>query len=99
MTEATLAPTNRKRTGFRLRRCFDVLGPGLITGASDDDPSGIAASDQIQFRRPVPRSVPRVKSHLKLADGPITYWDNWNLSERAILQPRHAVIAYNQGTL
>lgn len=24
----------------------DVLGPGLITGASDDDPSGIAAYSQ-----------------------------------------------------
>src|SRR3989449_6558475 len=24
-----------------LRRFFKVLGPGLITGASDDDPSGI----------------------------------------------------------
>ena len=26
----------------RWRRWFDVLGPGLITGASDDDPSGIS---------------------------------------------------------
>ena len=25
-----------------LRRFFRVLGPGLITGAADDDPSGIA---------------------------------------------------------
>jgi NRAMP (natural resistance-associated macrophage protein)-like metal ion transporter len=25
-----------------LRRCFAVLGPGLITGAADDDPSGIS---------------------------------------------------------
>ena len=25
-------------------RLLDVLGPGLITGASDDDPSGIAAA-------------------------------------------------------
>src|SRR5438132_2342163 len=25
-----------------LRRFFSVLGPGLITGAADDDPSGIA---------------------------------------------------------
>ena len=25
-----------------LRRFFSVLGPGVITGAADDDPSGIA---------------------------------------------------------
>ncbi|PYL12530.1 MAG: iron transporter, partial [Verrucomicrobia bacterium] len=25
-----------------LKRFFSVLGPGLITGAADDDPSGIA---------------------------------------------------------
>ena len=29
------------RPGF-IRRFFSVLGPGLITGAADDDPSGIA---------------------------------------------------------
>src|SRR5438876_1562591 len=28
----------------RLKRLFEVLGPGLITGASDDDPSGIGTS-------------------------------------------------------
>ena len=27
-------------------RLADVLGPGLITGASDDDPSGIATYSQ-----------------------------------------------------
>jgi Mn2+/Fe2+ NRAMP family transporter len=26
-----------------IRRFFSVLGPGLITGAADDDPSGIAS--------------------------------------------------------
>jgi NRAMP (natural resistance-associated macrophage protein)-like metal ion transporter len=31
----------RRRKNF-LRRFFSVLGPGLITGAADDDPSGIA---------------------------------------------------------
>jgi NRAMP (natural resistance-associated macrophage protein)-like metal ion transporter len=30
----------------RLRRGFRVLGPGLITGAADDDPSGIATYSQ-----------------------------------------------------
>jgi Mn2+/Fe2+ NRAMP family transporter len=28
------------------RRLFQILGPGLITGASDDDPSGIATYSQ-----------------------------------------------------
>ena len=28
-------------------RLLDVLGPGLITGASDDDPSGIATYSQV----------------------------------------------------
>ena len=32
-------PTGREPS--RLKRFFKVLGPGLITGASDDDPSGI----------------------------------------------------------
>jgi len=26
-----------------VKRFFEILGPGLITGASDDDPSGIGA--------------------------------------------------------
>src|SRR5450756_2109927 len=30
----------------RLRRVWDTLGPGLVTGASDDDPSGIATYAQ-----------------------------------------------------
>jgi hypothetical protein len=29
------------------RKLFQVLGPGLITGASDDDPSGIATYSQV----------------------------------------------------
>ncbi len=37
-----------KSTGFLLRakKVMKVLGPGLITGASDDDPSGIATYSQ-----------------------------------------------------
>ncbi len=31
----------------RRRTVFDALGPGLITGASDDDPSGIATYSQV----------------------------------------------------
>lgn len=30
----------------KIKRAFRVLGPGLITGASDDDPSGIASYSQ-----------------------------------------------------
>jgi NRAMP (natural resistance-associated macrophage protein)-like metal ion transporter len=35
-------------TGFfaRIKKTFKILGPGLITGASDDDPSGIATYSQ-----------------------------------------------------
>ncbi|OQP58949.1 iron transporter [Niastella vici] len=35
-------------TGFlaKIKKLFRVLGPGLITGASDDDPSGIATYSQ-----------------------------------------------------
>jgi len=34
------APTTQTATG--LRRFLSNLGPGLITGAADDDPSGIS---------------------------------------------------------
>src|ERR1700680_2742080 len=39
-----LSPTNiAKGNGFKvLKRSLAVLGPGLITGAADDDPSGIS---------------------------------------------------------
>src|SRR3978361_635199 len=30
----------------RIKKFFKTLGPGLITGASDDDPSGIATYSQ-----------------------------------------------------
>ncbi|HQJ35122.1 MAG TPA: hypothetical protein PL156_08145, partial [Rhodoglobus sp.] len=30
----------------RLNRALRVLGPGLVTGAADDDPSGIATHSQ-----------------------------------------------------
>lgn len=35
-----------KRKSNKLRKFWKVLGPGLITGASDDDPSGIATYSQ-----------------------------------------------------
>ena len=34
--------TVRLRQAARVRRFFRALGPGLITGAADDDPSGIS---------------------------------------------------------
>src|SRR5580704_4100017 len=33
---------NRRATEHLLQRFLSVLGPGLITGAADDDPSGVA---------------------------------------------------------
>ena len=38
-TDGPVGPPDRARLA-------DVLGPGLITGASDDDPSGIATYSQ-----------------------------------------------------
>jgi len=39
--EATAPPSSQPRQGL-VRRFFRTLGPGVITGAADDDPSGIA---------------------------------------------------------
>src|SRR3954463_3189428 len=36
----------RKTFSARLKNFFRILGPGLITGAADDDPSGIATYSQ-----------------------------------------------------
>jgi NRAMP (natural resistance-associated macrophage protein)-like metal ion transporter len=37
---------NKKQTSSKFGRFWKILGPGLITGASDDDPSGIATYSQ-----------------------------------------------------
>lgn len=37
---------NARGFSARIKKAFKVLGPGLITGASDDDPSGIATYSQ-----------------------------------------------------
>src|ERR1035437_6944164 len=37
---------NKKKISNKLFRFWKLLGPGLITGASDDDPSGIATYSQ-----------------------------------------------------
>ena len=38
--------SDRRRKPFRVREFLRTLGPGLITGASDDDPSGIGTYSQ-----------------------------------------------------
>jgi NRAMP (natural resistance-associated macrophage protein)-like metal ion transporter len=48
---STITPAGKKGTAqaklfFRLKRLFKTLGPGLVTGASDDDPSGIVTYSQ-----------------------------------------------------
>ena len=37
---------NKKSNPSKIKRFLKILGPGLITGASDDDPSGIATYSQ-----------------------------------------------------
>jgi NRAMP (natural resistance-associated macrophage protein)-like metal ion transporter len=44
--DAAIAPKVQKRRAFRFRKFISTLGPGLITGASDDDPSGIGTYSQ-----------------------------------------------------
>jgi NRAMP (natural resistance-associated macrophage protein)-like metal ion transporter len=46
MTDVPLPGKPRKRNGFGWRSILGTLGPGLITGASDDDPSGIGTYSQ-----------------------------------------------------
>lgn len=38
--------SKHKKVSIRLKKIWKILGPGLITGASDDDPSGIATYSQ-----------------------------------------------------
>lgn len=41
-----MAEKSKQKKGFQLKRFWKILGPGLVTGASDDDPSGIATYSQ-----------------------------------------------------
>jgi hypothetical protein len=41
------AKTLSKRSSSLLKSIFGIFGPGVITGASDDDPSGIATYSQV----------------------------------------------------
>ena len=45
-TTATVSHRGRVRKRLRKAAFFEQLGPGLITGAADDDPSGIATYSQ-----------------------------------------------------
>ena len=46
--KAAVSKDNRpSHFGNKIREAFLVLGPGLVTGASDDDPSGIATYSQV----------------------------------------------------
>jgi NRAMP (natural resistance-associated macrophage protein)-like metal ion transporter len=47
MSERTRAQRSGSAAPASTRRVFQILGPGLITGASDDDPSGIATYSQV----------------------------------------------------
>src|SRR6476620_4892745 len=38
--------TKARKWNIKIRRFLRILGPGLVTGASDDDPSGIATYSQ-----------------------------------------------------
>src|SRR5437868_13874764 len=40
-------PKGTDNDANRVGRTLQILGPGLITGASDDDPSGIATYSQV----------------------------------------------------
>ncbi|BAC53303.1 bll8038 [Bradyrhizobium diazoefficiens USDA 110] len=44
--DAAIEPKVQRRKTFRVRNFLSTLGPGLITGASDDDPSGIGTYSQ-----------------------------------------------------
>lgn len=46
-TPAFISPSAKKQVSSKLKSIFAIFGPGIITGASDDDPSGIATYSQV----------------------------------------------------
>ena len=49
LTSATVSATPPKPVGW-LRKTLKIFGPGLVTGAADDDPSGIATYSSVGDR-------------------------------------------------
>src|ERR1700761_6473101 len=48
--ESGRQPKDRSASTLKPKNFFQKLGPGLITGASDDDPSGIGTYSQVGAR-------------------------------------------------
>jgi hypothetical protein len=46
-TPPLLARPVRSRIFSQIRKVLRILGPGIVTGAADDDPSGIATYSQV----------------------------------------------------
>jgi hypothetical protein len=46
LASATVTATSSKPVGW-LRKTLKIFGPGLVTGAADDDPSGIATYSSV----------------------------------------------------
>jgi hypothetical protein len=46
LASATVTATSPKPVGW-LRKTLKIFGPGLVTGAADDDPSGIATYSSV----------------------------------------------------
>ncbi|MDQ1554647.1 MAG: hypothetical protein QOK46_1725, partial [Microbacteriaceae bacterium] len=67
-----MSPIAKKRSP--LTRFLSVLGPGLVTGAADDDPSGVAtyaqagATYQNGLLWTVPLSLPLMMAALEICD-------------------------------
>lgn len=49
LSQKTMSATPSPVVGKSKPRLLDALGPGLITGASDDDPSGIRRVQQVRL--------------------------------------------------
>ena len=51
MTSLHQAQFVLKKTFIKVKKILKVFGPGVITGAADDDPSGIATYTQTGYIR------------------------------------------------
>src|ERR1019366_7878813 len=86
MTSAGESNVDPSESGAKWRQYLRAMGPGLITGASDDDPSGIATHAQagskygLSFLRAVLLSIPTECIHLIIPR-------SWVRSPPALLRP------------